>query len=364
MNEAVAPPVKPHVLVVGPGGKSQGGITAVIRNYSKTEYWTEFNCIHHSSVEDGAGPRKLAYILYQYVSFICTVITSRPTVVALHAASGNSFVRKFAYLLIARALGIPIVLHIHPAEFLRYYRHGSGLIRWMVRFSASSSARIVFLSELQLLALSDIYPVEKSVVISNPVDVQAHGVWGPDWIRQPRQVIFLGWLVPEKGIYDIVDAMPDVLKKFPDAKFVFAGPKDASALVAYIADRGLDGAGCVVGWISGETRLRLLRTSRVLILPSYTEGVPNVILEAMAARVPVITTPVGGIPSVIEDGVNGIFVQPHYAAGIAEAVCRVLGEDEECERLAENAYKDICSKYDLGVISDRLRDLYGSVSRC
>ena len=145
--------------------------------------------------------------------------------------------------------------------------------------------------------------------------------------------------------------------------FVFGGTKEVDRLRQLILGETARCANAqVVGWVEGEERLRLLRTSRVLVLPSYSEGVPNVILEAMAARVPVIVTPVGGVPSVVQDGITGVYVQPGDVAGISAAICRLLRDSEECEHLADNACREVSQKYDIEVIAEQLRQLYGSLA--
>jgi glycosyltransferase involved in cell wall biosynthesis len=351
-----------RVLVIGPGSHCKGGITAVINNYTRTTFWTEFGCRYFSSATEGSAPSKAFYALYRYVVYLLTIIFSRPTAISLHTASGISFYRKFMYLLAARALRIPVVVHIHPAQFIRFCDTGPALLKWMIRWSGNSSRRIVFLSEGQRRDFLAMFPADKMVVIGNPVDMKALAVWRDDWRAEPLQVLFMGWIVREKGVYDLVEAMPHVLKEFPDAIFVFAGPKSADQLRDLLAERGLERSARVVGWVAGEDRVRLLRTSRMLILPSYTEGVPNVILEAMASRLPVITTPVGGIPSVVQDDVSCLFIQPRDVASIAAAICRLLRDDQECRRLAESAWAEASCKYDIEVVGERLRQVYGAVA--
>lgn len=350
-----------RVLVIGPGRHCRGGITAVINNYSRTAYWTAFGCAHFSSASEGSALFKAVYALYRYLVFLLTILFSRPTAISLHTASGVSFRRKFLYLVAARVLGIPVILHIHPAEFIRFYSSGSPLRQWLIRFSGAISERLVFLSDGQKRDFEGIFPADKLEVVSNPVDVQAFGLWRDDWRMESQRILFMGWIVREKGIYDLVDAIPHVLGEFPDASFVFAGPKNADELRKRIIELGLDRSASVAGWVEGEERIRLLRTSRMLILPSYTEGVPNVILEAMASRLPVITTPVGGIPSVVQDGVSCIFIQPRDVAGMVAAICRLLRNQQECEWLAENAYREVCRRYALDVVSEQLCRIYGAI---
>jgi glycosyltransferase involved in cell wall biosynthesis len=128
-----------------------------------------------------------------------------------------------------------------------------------------------------------------------------------------------------------------------------------------VHERGLDKSVEVLGWVQGFVRLRLLRTSRLLILPSYTEGVPNVILEAMASHLPIITTPVGGIPSVVTDQVNGVMVKPGDINGIAAAICDLLRDDRKCTLLAEAGYREVVEKYGLETIAGQLRQVFTQV---
>jgi glycosyltransferase involved in cell wall biosynthesis len=72
----------------------------------------------------------------------------------------------------------------------------------------------------------------------------------------------------------------------------------------------------------------------------------------------VITTPVGGIPSVVTEGVNGLMVQPGDVNGIAAAICRLLRDDHECGRLAEAGYREVVAKHDAEVIAVRLREVF------
>ena len=96
----------------------------------------------------------------------------------------------------------------------------------------------------------------------------------------------------------------------------------------------------------------------MLVLPTYTEGVPNVILEAMASRLPVLTTPVGGIPSVATDEVNCVMVKPGDVAGLGAGICRLLRDDALCERLAAAGLREVSEKYGLEVVADQVRQIY------
>jgi glycosyltransferase involved in cell wall biosynthesis len=178
-------------------------------------------------------------------------------------------------------------------------------------------------------------------------------------MRGNYQVLYLGWIVKEKGVYDILDAVPSVVEDFPAAQFVFAGNKGVEELDKAIRHRGLSKYARVMGWIEGEKKRDLLLGSRLLLLPSYTEGIPNVILEAMAAGLPVITTPVGGIPSVFSEGVNGYFVNPGDSQSLASRIRSMFGNDAECESISRLTRQVAKERYDIETIGCQLERIYG-----
>jgi glycosyltransferase involved in cell wall biosynthesis len=352
---------KPRILMVGPGSKAQGGITAVINNYRSSSLWSDCDCHHFSSSTEGRRLYRHLYSLWRCLVFVAYVIVVRPDLLVVHVSSGLSFYRKSWYLLVGHWLRIPMVLHIHPAHFSVFYAVGPDWRRAWIRQVGRWSARIIVLSDLQRESFLQVFPGEKLVVVRNPVNTRLYAIAQEERRPAPRQILYLGWIVREKGVYDLVAAMPTVLQEFPDATLLFAGPKEVDRLCKLIAECGLEGSMRALGWVEGAERLRLLHSSRLLVLPSYSEGVPNVILEAMASRLPVITTPVGGIPSIVTDGVNGLMVRPGDIEGIAEAMCHLLRDDQECERLAEAGYREVVEKYDTEVIAAQLREVFMQV---
>ncbi|MCC7258104.1 MAG: glycosyltransferase family 4 protein [Gammaproteobacteria bacterium] len=349
------------VLMVGPGSKAQGGITAVINNYRASSLWSEFDCHHFASSTEGRRVYRLMFSIWRFLVFFFRVVVVRPDLLVVHVSSGLSFYRKCYYLLIGHLLRIPMVFHIHPAHFSEFYAGGPEWRKALIRRVAGWCIRIIFISEPQRDSFVGVFPREKLVVVRNPVNTQLYTIDPQVPRRTGRQILYLGWIIREKGVYDLVSAMPAVLKEFPDATLLFAGPKEVERLRDLIAGRGLSGSMRALGWVEGADRLHLLHSSRLLILPSYSEGVPNVILEALASHLPVITTPVGGIPSVVTDGVNGRMVTPGDIEGIAAMLCHLLRDDHECERLAAAGYREVVEKHDTEVIAGRLREVFSQV---
>ncbi len=348
------------IVFVGPGQLSQGGISTVIGNYSKTAFWQEFDCRHFSSTADLSSTLiKLVYGAWRIAVFaVYLLVSRRPWAISIHTAHRGSFYRKLCYLVIARLFQVPAVLHVHPAAFAEFYADGSGLRKRAIRLAGRLSDRIVFLSDGMLDELADVFPATKLSVLVNPVDIQRYRT-DRRAVDQPRpRVLFLGWIIADKGVYDLVEAIPTVLKVFPDALFTFAGNKEVDRLRDLIARRRLQQSAEVVGWVEGEKKLALLRSSSLLILPSYTEGMPNVILEAMASKLPIVTTPVGAIPSVLTHDETAVFVEPGNVESIANGVMELLGDAHKSAALAEAAFARALRRYSLEAVGEELTHIY------
>ena len=112
------------------------------------------------------------------------------------------------------------------------------------------------------------------------------------------------------------------------------------------------------GWLGPERLRAELAGASVFALPSYAEGMPMALLEAMSWGLPVIATPVGGVPQVIEHEVNGLFVDPDDIDGIAAAIARLMSDPALRERLGAAARKTIEARFSLDATLDRLGEVY------
>ncbi len=147
----------------------------------------------------------------------------------------------------------------------------------------------------------------------------------------------LGRLHADKGIYDLLDALSQLRAAVPDVRLVCAGEGERAAVARYAERLGIGDAVKFTGWVGPSGKRALLESAAVCALPSYDEGMPLGLLEAMAAGVPVVATRVGGVPDIVEDGVSGILVEPGSPLALAGAIVRVLGDRETRERLAAGA---------------------------
>jgi glycosyltransferase involved in cell wall biosynthesis len=102
------------------------------------------------------------------------------------------------------------------------------------------------------------------------------------------------------------------------------------------------------GWVTGEAKMESFEGCSILVLPSYSEGLPNVLLEAMAAGLAVIATTVGGIPELITHGVNGILIEPRNSIALAKALKELINQPELVRRMGEVNREKVRAFHDIG----------------
>ena len=156
---------------------------------------------------------------------------------------------------------------------------------------------------------------------------------------------YVGRLSKEKGILNFIQAIPSLSSHFQDLRFLIAGEGPLREdIERYLKEEDLEDRVKMVGWIEHEDLPRYLNDLRLVVIPSYAEGLPNVMLEAMACGTPVLASPVGAIPDVIADGETGFLMQDNSPATIALNTARALGS-RILREVAKNAYELVRKEY-------------------
>jgi glycosyltransferase involved in cell wall biosynthesis len=221
------------------------------------------------------------------------------------------------------------------------------LYEWIDRFCLRFMDRVVCVSDGQAQKVRRAGVAEAQVrVIRNAIFTDRFGE--PDepgraflqgFFARPRRLLIgaAGRLSPEKGYCHLVDAAAEVVRAHPDAGFLLFGDGPLhGALARQILQLNLQDHFILAGF--RDDLDRWLPNFDLFVLPSYTEGLPNVVLEAFASRVPVVATAVGGTPEVIEDGQSGFLVAPGQAAPLAQRIQQLLGDDRLRQTMGMSGY--------------------------
>lgn len=259
--------------------------------------------------------------------------------VHVNMAERLSLFRKAVVVVFTRALGLPVVLHLHAAQLHHFYQQLAAPLQWLVRWSFSRANQVVVLGRESQAFVVDVLrvPADRVCIVINGVPQPAVQRRPEDAAAPTRRLLFLGNLSERKGVSDLIAAL-GISQVARQAGFeaVFAGKGD---IAGYQTKAELAGVSQVVkfaGWADQQLAATLMANADVLVLPSYDEGLPLAILEALANGTAVICTPVGEISHAITAGTEALFVPPGDVRALAAAIDAVLGQPDLRRSLQKN----------------------------
>jgi glycosyltransferase involved in cell wall biosynthesis len=175
--------------------------------------------------------------------------------------------------------------------------------------------------------------------------------------RRDNVVGYIGRLKHEKGIMNLVKAIPEILRQKNDATFLIIGEGHLEDEIrTYLGGHGLHDKVTLVGWVPHQELPDYLTRLKLLVLPSYTEGLPNNVLEAMACGTPVLATSVGAIPDVLRDKETGFLVRDNSPPCLAKNIVEAL-TDPELKRIALNARNFVENEFQYETLVETWRDI-------
>jgi len=343
--------------MLGASLSAKGGISSVAKIYRDAGLFVYWNIRYFPTHEDGNVAVKLATVILSLVKLISMLLTGKVSALHIHTASRISFWRKSIFVFLGLLFKKPVILHLHGGEFIQFYEQEcGGVLRGVIRYIFNHSTRVVVLSSQWRKKIAEITNCNNIVAIGNPVLVNnAEGVAITD--RQPV-LLFLGKLVKSKGIYDLLEVVARIRANYPDVQLVCGGEGDAIAVSQQAKALGISDSVKLVGWVTGNKKQQYLKTAMLYVLPSYNEGLPMGVLEAMSAHLPVVSTNVGGIPDAIHDGIEGFLVEPGDINALEMAITQLLSDPELRGKMGEAGFKKIQSQFSADIVVEKIGELY------
>jgi polysaccharide biosynthesis protein VpsI len=337
-----------QVLVVAPGRNGRGGIDSVVRLHQGTRMWEM--CDMLSTYDDRSALRKIWAASKAYIQSPFALI--RVQIVHVHLAGQISLLRKLPILALAAVLRKNVIIHVHAASEDSLFRKTP---RWAWRFAFSCADRVIVLSPswAEIVRRNVNHP--HIVVVPNPVKMFSATLRSKH--HSPR-VLYAGKLESRKGFDSLIAAAAIVLREQPDVEFWFAGNGELTRAKEQAESLGVSQQVRLLGWVSADDLEEIYDQVDLFCLPSHNEGVPMSVLEAMSHGLPVICTPVGGLPDVIKDGSNGIFVEPGNAQSIARGILHLLHNPELATSLARAGRKTVRETCNLELVAGHLEAIY------
>lgn len=347
------------VLIVATSRKTRGGITSVLKAHETGEQWKNFHCHWVQTHRDSSNVVKIGYFLTGFVDFLYRLPFY--DVVYLHISQPITIMRKRPFLELAKRFGKKIIVHFHGYETISTIE-GKDADAYKVFFDSADV--IIVLSKWWKDKLVEILGIneDKIKILYNPCPPKIESL--SKYIEEKRNyILYAGTVNKRKGYGDLIKAFANVSNNFPDWKVVFAGNGEIEEGKQLARDLGIEDKVEFVGWVSGKEKEKIFREAKVFCLPSYAEGFSMAVLDAWSFGLPVITTPVGGIPDIAVDGENLLMFEPGDVKMLAVQLEKILSDRELRKILSFASMKLASNEFFIDNINRQLGDIYESLSK-
>ncbi len=370
------------VMLVGPIPPPIGGIAVYVKSLNEKKLdgveYSLFNTAVPEWVEpfhkEGARSyasifeagiwsmfRKILYVLFSFFSLIWSLITVRPAVVHVFTCSYWGYWRNWTYILIARLFRVKTIFHLLNAIELFYSEVGN--FQKILLRKSMNSADCYLLQSPGLEAWVKQYSREQVIGIWNGIDfaqIKPKSENPPEFFSSMDcpMGITVGNLSSNKGTRDVIEALKILNEQNVKIGWVFVGRGDPQPFMSLVSQYGLEKSVYFAGAVSEFEKWQFLHHASFFCLPSYAEGQPLSIIEAMACGLPVISTKVGSIPEMIAEGVNGILVNPGDILALKDAILMLVNDPEIGDVMGKASQKMCEERHNIAHLYTALAGIY------
>jgi glycosyltransferase involved in cell wall biosynthesis len=354
------------VIQIGPHMAAHGGIAAVLSGYSAySDGFVELGYrLGFISSGGGSDRRRLLKFLAAWFKLIWLSLFGDIHLVHIHSSIKGSLLRKILFALTCFVLRRTYIMHIHSGAFPQYCTGLPRAVFLLVRFVLGNAARVIVLSEYArdtLISTGLATPEKCRLVYNGIADPLTTGAIRRETMP-PVSITFLGKLCESKGLITLFEALSALPRTVPPYTLFVGGNGDASVFSELVQKYGLGDVVDYKGWVAGESKLQLLTDTRIFVLPSYSEGFPVAIVEAMAFATAIVSTRIPGVIDAIRSGQDGLLIEPGDVDRLRAVLLLLLSDQVMCQRFGASARQRFLDKFtiqrtarSLALIYDGLR---------
>lgn len=349
-----------NILYISSSPQVKGGISTVINGYLDSILPRHHNIYLVTSHVDGPKIVKLTTAILGLVKTFFHLLVKNIDIVHIHGSDIISSKRKYVYFKLVRNFDCKIIYHFHGASFLDQYPTASD--EWKKRIKAlfQEPDLIICLSESWKRAITEFAPYSNIEVIPNAVRLPEI-----DHLKKNTgnsvQLTFLGLIGERKGVFDLLIVVERLIEDGYDINLQIGGNGEVDRLLNEIDLLGIGHRVQYLGWICEKERDLLLRKTDVFILPSYAEGMPMSILEAMSYSIPVISTFVGGIPELMSDDESGFLITPGDIDALYQRLASLVQNEKLRNEFGHKARLIVKSKHNIDLVLQKIDSIYNTL---
>lgn len=337
-------------------------MASVVLSYRDAGLFDNWPIRYLETHQEVSALQKIGLALQTWLHFLMLLFKDQVVLLHCHIAEHISFLRKSFFMLTARCFGIPYIMHMHGSELNTYYDNKCGaFFKGYFRFIVNHASAIIVISEEWRHWLLSMATNKNIILLQNPIQLPEK-IEYDDSSGRTQNVIFLGRLVPQKGISDLLVAFQRVVQKSSKPVHLWiGGDGDMTMVETLIKSLKMNDYVSLLGWIQNETKDQLLREADALVLPSYNEVLPMAILEALAYGIPVIASKVGSIPDAVTHGSEGFLINPGEIDDLAEYIFKLTHDIELRKTLRGNARSKAETNFSSEMVLSKLGEIYQSL---
>lgn len=353
-----------NVLMVGSDLSVKGGMTSVVKSFLKYDY-SMINIKYIAThIENVSVFCKILFFIKALFLVICNLIFNNISIVHIHLSERGSFFRKFTIFIFSKIFRKRVIIHMHGADFKEFYNNNNKFLKSKIRYMLLKADKVIVLGDSWNKFVKNIDHSINTCILRNSVDYPSEVV-KYDGIN--INILFLAVLIKRKGIFDLISAAYRIkndkeLKKY-NIKFIVAGSGDDEEEVKELIKRkGLNNYFVLKGWVSGLKKIDIIKSCQLMVLPSYNEGLPVSLLEAMSYGMPVISTRVGSIEDLVINEVNGILIEPGDVECLYDSIKSLIIDKNKWEKFSSNSKEEISKNYNSKSYFNEMEQMYLKLS--
>ncbi|MBL1421537.1 MAG: glycosyltransferase family 4 protein [Alphaproteobacteria bacterium] len=342
---------------------TQGGIGTVLQVLKQQGFFKQTNNILITSHKISPKFKRLNMML-TFAGCLLRIVYYglffKINITHIHLSSRGSYSRKSIVVKLAKFFNARIIIHLHGSEFVEFYRDESSKRKQKkIRATLNSADKLIVLSKSwKIWAETLIDDPQKLMIVYNmmaksKIERQA----------QPQQnILFLGRLGHRKGVGDLIKAYHQIIVDFPNSCLQLGGDGDVEKYQHQVSELDMSANVEFLGWVSGADKFDYLSNAYMYILPSYNEGFPMGVIEAMSVGLPILASTAGGIPDAITDGKQGLLIEAGNVDALANGLSDLLQNTAKAARLGQAAKLKFENNFSPDIIIPQLLAIYDELS--
>jgi glycosyltransferase involved in cell wall biosynthesis len=369
------------IVIVGPVPPPYHGVSLVTKMILASQLKEQYHLTHLDTSDRrtlaniGRIDLRNVWLSIKHIYALTEIITKNKADIAYIpiCQTVKGLLRDMCFIALCKMKKMKVVVHLHGGYLRRLYKKSNPFGKLLIRKVCEYVNAAIVLGKSLRQIFKDLVPPEKIFVVPNGIDDLYNNDMDCLFVRRDgnKKVLFLSSLRKSKGYFDVIYAIPQVLKFCNSVEFVFAGEcrctkSDKRHILDFLNYNDLNARANFIGVVIGEEKAKLLINSDIFVFPTFYkyEGHPLVILEAMAAGLPIITTDRGAIRETVVDGENGFIVEKQNPKQIAERIIQLLEDVDLRKKMGKKSRERFLKYYTKDKFINRLASVFEKTLKC